>query len=212
MSKQMKYQVSGYEPASNGAVIFTVVPDGHVQNGRPNRVPQFVVAVRGTVDNLGFDWSGSPDNPGNATDEIQADITDRMKERFAWIHRVNELVTMIEKWARELGWSTRRIEKRLEDARVGTHRIPALLMQAETCQIILDPVGRSSPGTEGMVDLYLMPAYDDIASIYHYKGQWNLHYVFPNRKAVASVREAEAQPLSKDALEKVLAEMKKHAH
>ncbi|MBV9124501.1 MAG: hypothetical protein JO112_14175, partial [Planctomycetes bacterium] len=129
-----------------------------------------------------------------------------------WIDRVTELVAAVEQWAKELGWATKRVEKKLDDARVGTHRIPALLMQADTCRIILEPVGRSAPGTDGVVDLYLMPAYDDIANIYHYGGRWNLHYVFPGGKPVASVREAEALPLSKESLERVLAEMKQYAH
>jgi hypothetical protein len=76
---------------------------------------------------------------------------------------------------------------------------------------LLEPVGRSAPGTEGVVDLYLMPAYDDIATLYYYGNQWNLHYVFPNTKPVATVREADAVPLSKEALAKVLAEMRQHA-
>jgi hypothetical protein len=134
-----------------------------------------------------------------------------MRERFAWIKRVTELVATVEHWARELGWATKRVEKKLDDARVGAHRIPSLLMQADTCRIILEPVGRSTPGTDGVVDLYLMPAYDDIASIYYYDGHWNLHYVFPGRKPVATVREAEALPLSKDSLERVLGEMTQHA-
>ena len=62
-----------------------------------------------------------------------------------------------------------------------------------------------------MVDLYLLPAYDDIATLYYYNRHWNLHYVFPNSKPVASVREADAMPLTKEALERVLAEMRQGA-
>ena len=42
----------------------------------------------------------------------------------------------------------------------------------------MEPVARSSPGIEGLVDLYLLPAYDDIASLYHYSGKWHVHYYF----------------------------------
>jgi hypothetical protein len=216
MPEQHKYMVSGYEPNAGGPVVFTFVPRGprdeRGEGGIPKRVPQYIVAVRGTPDNLEFDWSGSPDNPGSAGAEIQAEIGARMEERFTWIDRVTQLVKDVEQWAREMGWATKRVEKKLDDARVGTHRLPALLMQADTCRIILEPVGRSAPGTDGVVDLYLMPAYDDIASIYHYGGRWNLHYVLPGRRAVATVREAEALPLSKETLERVLDEMKQHAH
>jgi hypothetical protein len=216
MPDQQKYKVSGYEPEAGGSVVFTFVPKGQQHergsSGAPKRVPQYIVAVRGTLDNLAFDWSGSPDNPGSAAADIQEEIRIRMSERYAWIKRVTELVAEVEQWAKELEWATKRVEKKLDDVRVGTHRVPALLMQADTCRMILEPVGRSAPGTDGVVDLYLMPAYDDIASIYHYDGRWNLHYLFPGSKPVSTAREANALPLSKESLEKVLAEMTQHAH
>ena len=216
MSDRQKYMVNGYQPPEGDAVVFTYVPRGlqHARGagGAPKRVPQYIVAVPAASQELTFDWSGSQDDPGAARAEIEEDIATRMRERSAWIGRVSELMNAVEHWVRELGWSTKRVEKKLDDARVGTHRVPALLMQAETCRIILEPVGRSAPGTEGVVDLYLMPAYDDIASIYYYSGRWNLHYVFPGSRPVATVREADAIPLSKEAMERVLAEMKRHAN
>ena len=84
-------------------------------------------------------------------------------------------------------------------------------MQEGTCRALLEPVGRSAPGAEGVVDLYLMPAYDDIASLYFYDNQWNLHYPFPGTPPLATAREAAGVPLSKETLQKVLEEMKQHA-
>jgi hypothetical protein len=139
--------------------------------------------------------------------EAQARIT----ARAAWIDSVKALVDQVEAWARDMQWSTRRVEKRLDDDWIGKHRVPALLMQEETCGILLEPVGRSSSGAQGVVDLYLMPAYDDIASLYYYENRWNLHYMFPGSKSVATISAAEAVPLSKEALEKVLAEMRRNA-
>ena len=110
-----------------------------------------------------------------------------------------------------MGWSTRRVEKKLDDARIGKHRVPALLMQEDTCRVLLEPVGRSTHGAEGVDDLYLMPAYDDIASLYYYENRWNLHYMFPGAKPAATVREAAAMPLTKETLEKVVAELRQHA-
>jgi hypothetical protein len=77
--------------------------------------------------------------------------------------------------------------------------------------VLLDPVARFVPGADGVVDLYLMPAYDDIASLYFVAGEWRLHYVFPNTAAVATVREAQSTPLSKETLARVLDEMVAHA-
>src|SRR5208283_5952327 len=99
-----------------------------------------------------------------------------MHDREIWIDRVTALVAQVDQWAKEMGWSTRRLEKRLDDARIGKHRVPALLIRQDTCRALFEPIGRSTPGADGVVDLYLMPAYDDIASHYYYDSQWNLHY------------------------------------
>lgn len=55
------------------------------------------------------------------------------------------LVESIEGWARELGWSTRRIEKKMKDSEIGSYRAPALVMQEETTRALMDPIGRSTP-------------------------------------------------------------------
>ena len=72
----------------------------------------------------------------------------------------------VQTWADALGWSTRQIEVTLTDSQIGKYKAPALLLQEDAIRILLEPIGRSAPGAEGVVDLYLMPAYDDIASLY----------------------------------------------
>ena len=151
MMDPQTYMVSSYEPeGTSETLVFTFVPKDRPQErglgGAPKRAPRFVVGVRLGLAGLDFDWSDSPDNPGVAGADIQAEITTRIRERAVWIGRVNELVAIVENWAKELGWATRRIEKKLDDARVGKHRVPALLMQADTCRIMLEPVGRSRQG------------------------------------------------------------------
>ena len=80
-------------------------------------------------------------------------------------------------------------------------------MQKETTRVLLDPVARFAPGADGVVDLYLMPAYDDIASLYLVNGEWQLHYIFPGTTGVATIREAKPCSLSKEAVARVLNEM-----
>ncbi len=215
-SQKEQFTVSVYESEKGGgALVFTFVPKGLQQENRaggaPKRIPQYVIAVR--QESLGptFDWSGTPDDPGAAREEIQTEIAARIEERSIWLNRLSSLVGQVEQWARELDWSTRRVEKKLDDAWIGRHRVPALLMQEDTCRILLEPVGRSAPGAEGVVDLYLLPAYDDIARLYYYGDRWNLHYLFPGTKPVASVRESEALSLSKETFAKVLAELRQDA-
>ncbi len=99
----------------------------------------------------------------------------------------------------------------MEDSEIGKYTAAALLLQEKTTKVLLEPIARSAPGTEGVADLYLMPGYDDIASFYHYGNKWNLHYMPPEQKTVANMREAEAKALTKASLRKVLEEMKANA-
>jgi hypothetical protein len=128
--------------------------------------------------------------------------------RNEWLARLSELVQCVEGWGQELDWSARRIEKKMHDSQLGTYKAPALLLQKETCRVLLDPISRSAPGAEGVVDLYLMPAYDDIASLYFSDGSWQLHYMFAAAPISAANRIADLQPLSKETLRAVLEEMR----
>jgi hypothetical protein len=148
--------------------------------------------------------------PGAETQKQPTSERDRL--RAEWISRITDLVALIETWGRELGWETRRIDKQAKDLEFGTYQIPALLLQKELTKILLEPVASAAPGAEGgVVDLYLMPGLDDIASLYFYHGSWQIHYMFPDRQAVANIQEAEAKPLSKDSFREVIEEMTRHA-
>ena len=210
------YMVHIYEQKDAPAtLIFTFAPKGLQQvrgpGEPPKRAPQYVVVVRRLGGNFTFDWSQTPDDPEAAKPELEREAQQRIEARTAWVGLVSDLVAQVEQWTQELGWATGRIEKRLDDSQIGKHQVPALLMQEGTWRVLLEPVGRSAPGAEGVVDLYLMPAYDDIASLFFYADRWNLHYLPPGGPAVATVREATAVPLSKESLQRVLEEMKKHA-
>src|SRR5204863_6014359 len=99
-----------------------------------------------------------------------------------------------------LDWSTRQIGKKMKDSRLGSYEAPALIMQKETIRVLLDPVARFAPGTDGVVDLYLMPAYDDIASLSFVQGEWRVHYMYPRTATAAMIEEAQSRPLSKETL------------
>lgn len=177
----------------------------------PRRAPQFIVTARCIGEAVAFDWSQTPDDPREAKAALEEEVRQRIQVRRAWIKKVEQLVSDVERWGKELGWQTRRIEKRLDDLYIGKHRVPALLMQEETFRVLLEPVGRSAPGTEGIVDLYMMPAYDDIASLYFYGGQWNVHYFFNGTPATGNIHEAPGTALSRETLQRVLEEMRAHA-
>jgi hypothetical protein len=131
--------------------------------------------------------------------------------RDNWLQRLSELVDNVQTWAKEIGWATKRIEVTLSDSQIGKYKAPALLLQDDSIRILLEPIARVAPGADGVVDLYLMPAYDDIASLYLYDGNWHVHYMFPAQPTVATIRDAEAKPLSSDTLREVLEAMKENA-
>lgn len=71
--------------------------------------------------------------------------------------------------------------------------------------MLLDPVAYDVPGAEGVVDLYLMPTYDDMASLYFEDGAWAIRYAFPADPVhTHSVTEPEDRPLSEETLNQVL--------
>jgi hypothetical protein len=133
--------------------------------------------------------------------------------RDQWLQRLKELLVTVGAWAKELGWATREIEKRMEDAEVGPYTAPALVLQRDTVRVMVEPIARSAPGAEGVVDMYLLPAYDDIASLYFMSGKWQIHYLFPHdpTPSIVTPRSGAPKSLSKQTLANVLEEMTKNA-
>jgi hypothetical protein len=137
---------------------------------------------------------------------------DKEKLRDEWLERLSRLVETVRGWAQELDWSTRQIETKMEDSQLGTYKAPALILQKETVRALLEPIAHSAPGVEGLVDFYLMPAYDDIARLFFYDNEWQLHYMFPGSPTVANVvRGSETRPLSKERFQSVLEAMTRNA-
>jgi hypothetical protein len=219
MSKQKaaqpRYMVSIYEdPEAPGALRFTFVPKGlrhvPVAGEPPEPAPQYILSVQGHGSGTALTWIAPP--PKAATREQLEDIARaRITARHTWLDKLLKLVTTVNEWAKDLGWSTKVVEKRMEDPEIGNYKAPALLLQKETTRLLLEPVARSAPGAEGLVDLYRMPSYDDVASLSYYNDGWNVHYMFEGTPVVGNMREAEAKPLTKATLRKVFDEMQADA-
>lgn len=127
--------------------------------------------------------------------------------RDEWLGRLNDLIDTVEGWVNDFDWVTRRIETTLKDSKLGKYKAPALMMQKETYRVLLEPITHAAPGTDGVVDLYLMPGLDDIASLYRTDGTWKIHYMFSDSPTVANIQEATTKSLNKDSLQDVLEEM-----
>ena len=171
--------------------------------------PEFIARVLVDDDKIKVIWDNPP--PPSVLRELHREAETRMAVRIAWLNRLTELVRLVQRFAEELGWATKRIEKHIEDSYLGNYEAEALLLQKETVRALLEPVGSSAPGVEGVVDLYLLPGYDDIATLYYYDGGWHLHHATPGSSAAADNREVKSKPLSKAVLRKVLEEMTKYA-
>ena len=177
----------------------------------PRPVPTpFEAVVRVLGETTSVHWVSVPRNPEVSEEEFGQDASSRVAILHGWLERLSSLISSVETWVKELDWATRRIDIPLKDSHSGKYKVSGLLMQEGKDRILLEPRGRSSSGTEGVVDLYLMPAYDDIASLCYYDGRWNLHYLMYGTVGVP-MSEAPAKPLSKETLQEVLQEMKQNA-
>ncbi len=101
--------------------------------------------------------------------------------RDEWLRAVEQLVTNVEGWCKANDWPTRRIDKHITESPIGEYVAPALLIQVDLVKLLLEPVARFVPGAEGVVDLYRMPEYDDVATLYRHGGAWQVHYHFTGR-------------------------------
>jgi hypothetical protein len=129
-----------------------------------------------------------------------------------WQDHLKILVQQVKEWVERAGWRTRTIAKSIDDRKLGRHAVPVLLMEKDTIEVALNPVSPLVPGAEGAVDLYLVPAYDDIASLYLESGQWVIHYDFPHEpRETHSVIECEVLPLSEETIIRILNSIVSHA-
>ena len=57
---------------------------------------------------------------------------DRLRDE--WLARFGMLVDSVETWARDLDWSTRRIEKKMDDHEIGKYPAPGGRKSGNRCQ------------------------------------------------------------------------------
>lgn len=142
--------------------------------------------------------------------EPGAASSDELRRRETFLEHLAHLIDNVETWGRQADWSTRRIEKTLHEPS-GTYSAPGLLLQKEFCRILLDPIGSSSFGDEGIVDLYRMPEYDDVARLYFRDGQWRLRFTFPDAATTTKISDEASPPFSMEAFNRVLETMTRDA-
>jgi len=133
-------------------------------------------------------------------------------DKAEWLNRLSALVSLVKGWAEESGWRTRRAVKPVVEEVLGRYEVPLLLMERDGVEIVLSPLARITPGADDVVDLYLMPAYDDVASLFFENGRWRVHSAFPVDPAIShSAREAERLPLGEATINRILDAAAAHA-
>jgi hypothetical protein len=134
------------------------------------------------------------------------------EQRRRFQRRVEELVARFETDLDRGEWILRRYPKRFRDESLEVFEIPALYMQKGPTSLLLDPIGYDIPGAEGAVDIYQMPAYDPMVTLYFEGGRWIFHYP-PPRDDLASPPKDEPQglPLSAETINQVLDSIIEHA-
>jgi hypothetical protein len=124
---------------------------------------------------------------------------------------VDELVARVAGWVEPNDWVTKPYTKRMQDADGTIYEVPSLFLQKGPTRLLLDPIAYDALGTEGIVDLYLMPTYDDMASLDFVDGRWRIRYIFPDQSAVAGDEQPNVVDLSETAINRVLDEIACHA-
>ncbi len=134
------------------------------------------------------------------------------EKRDQFLERVTALVAQVREWAEPHEWVTKTYPKRMRDVNRQVFEIPALFLQKGPTRVLLDPLAYDVSGCEGVVDLYLMPTYDDLARLVFKGGEWIIHYAFPGDPAATQPDiETESLAFSESTLNLVLESISNHA-
>lgn len=134
------------------------------------------------------------------------------KEREQFQIRVQALLEQIKVWVEPHDWVTRFYPKRMRDESKQLFEVSALYLQKGPMKLLLDPMAYDVPGSEGVIDLYLMPAYDDLATLSFEDGKWMIHYTFPSDNGDPQAAEGESfLPCGPDTIAQVLDSITHHA-
>jgi hypothetical protein len=173
-----------------------------------NRKGSFVARVSLDRD-AHCDWVQAPPVADRAT--LEPDAVRRSRVFADWFTCVDDLVEQVADWARQDDWSTRIVDKPMNDVEIGQYRVPALLLQKLSVKLFFEPLRRVEPNVDGAFDLCLMPAYDDAARISGRPGQWHLEYEPPEGSGLVATASRTSLKLTAANLHRVLRAIFDHA-
>jgi hypothetical protein len=97
----------------------------------------------------------------------------------AFAKQVETVVSDFEASLSGQDWSMRRDPKRMRDETGNVLSVLSLTLIKGPVRLLLDPNGYDIPGADGVMDLYLLPPYDPVATLYLEDGEWFIHSPFP---------------------------------
>jgi hypothetical protein len=139
-------------------------------------------------------------------------VTGLPREVDDWLDLLKGLVENVKAWAEAAGWESRLTGRDVNERGGVRYEVPVLVLDREETEVSLVPIARKVPGADGLVDFYLMPDFDDVASLYREEGQWFFHYAFhPDPMETHSEIETERFLLDEVSLNRVLNDIAAHA-
>lgn len=107
-----------------------------------------------------------------STTELHAETRERLKGE--WLDRLQALVEQVKGWAIDAGWRVHEDVKSVTEPALGKYKVPLLFLERGGAEFVLSPLARPSLAAEGVVDVYLMPGYDDVVSLECQDGRWTM--------------------------------------
>jgi hypothetical protein len=145
-----------------------------------------------------------------ATGDVRA--TDLPQEVDDWLELLKGLVDNVKAWAAAAGWETRLTGRDVNEKGGVRYEVPVLVLDRDEVEVSLVPVARKVPGSDGLVNFYLMPDFEDVANLYREEGQWFFRdALHPDPKETHSVIETEGLLLDEASLNRVLEDIAAHA-
>ena len=92
--------------------------------------------------------------------------------RDEWVHEVQRLIQEAETWSQRQGWGTLRDDRSLTEDRIGSYRVPVLLIHTTKGRLLLTPEARYVVGGNGLIDLNVYPSFDTLISLVKRDDGW----------------------------------------
>jgi hypothetical protein len=130
----------------------------------------------------------------------------------AFVKQVESVISDFETSLSGRDWSMRRDPKRMRDEIGNVYTVQALTLIKGPVRLLLDPNGYDIPGADGFMDLYLLPPYDPVATLYLEDGQWFIHSPFPAAlEAIDNPKRWTRSDLTKESINDTLESIVEHA-